>query len=149
MFGLFASKARFEPEEEKQIIAAIKAVERHCTAEVHVHLSGKIRKGLKEDAIVVFKKLKLHKTTHRNGVLFYIVPSHRQFYILGDVGIYQKVEQQFWNELSATMQNRISDGGLVNGILSGIELAGAKLIEFFPATGKSNPNELKDEISRS
>lgn len=149
MFGLFTKKIKLDLEEEKAIVASIRAVEKHCTAEIQVHLASRIKKGIEQDAKIVFKKLKLFKTEHRNGVLIYVIPPLKKFIVLGDIGIHSKVKQDFWEEVTAEMSISFKESDITTGIIKGIELAGKKLIEYFPATGKSNPNELSDEISRS
>lgn len=149
MFGLFTKKVRLLPEEEKTIVTSIRTVEKHCTAELHVHLAGRIKKGIEQDAQLVFKKLKLYKTEHRNSVLIYVIPPLKKFIVLGDIGIHSKVKEEFWQEVAHKISDTIRERDIVHGILKGIELIGIRLTEYFPSTGKSNPNEISDEISRS
>ena len=46
----------------------------------------------------VFKKLGMHKTAERNGVLFYLAVDDRKFAIIGDAGINAKVPAGFWDD---------------------------------------------------
>ncbi len=43
----------------------------------------------------LFKKLGMHKTAERNGVLFYLAVKDRKFAIIGDAGINAKVHAGF------------------------------------------------------
>lgn len=147
MFG-FRRKVYLNPDAEKMIVSAIGDVEKHTRAEIRVHLGRKIRKDILSDAMVVFKKLGMHRTELRSGILIYVVPSLHEFAIVGDIGIHEKVKEAFWNSVRDTMQSSFSGGQIESGIIKGIELAGEKLKEYFPPTGGINPNEISNEISR-
>lgn len=149
MFNLFFSKPKLALEEEEEIVKKIKWAEKQCTAEIHVHLSGRIRKNPLTDATKVFKKLNLHRTEHRNGVLIYVVPIQKQFAIIGDIGIHNKVKDDFWKKVSDAMSFEFGLGSVSGGIIKGIEMAGEQLAIYFPAGNGSNKNELRDEISKS
>ncbi|MCC7298776.1 MAG: TPM domain-containing protein [Bacteroidia bacterium] len=143
----FLRKIKLDPEVEKQIVAAIANAEKDTRAELRVHLSKKIRKSALEDATHVFKKLGMHKTELRSGILIYVIPSEQQFAILGDVGIHEKVTHEFWDSVSQKMTEGFATGNIENGIITGIQLAGEKLKEYYPWHGQ-NPNEISNEISR-
>ena len=54
-------------------------------------------------AAFIFKKLGMHKTELRNGILFYLAVNDQKFAILGDAGINAKVPENFWNEIKEHM----------------------------------------------
>ena len=143
----FLRKIKLNPEVERQIVAAIANAEKDTRAELRVHLSKRIRKSALDDAKVVFKKLGMHKTELRSGILIYVIPSEQQFAILGDVGIHEKVTHAFWEAVSEKMKESFVTGNIENGIITGIQLAGEKLKEYYPWNGH-NPNEISNEISR-
>lgn len=146
MFG-FRRRIRLDSNAEQQIVQAIAAAEDGTRAEIRVHLATKIRKDAYSDAIVVFKKLNLHKTELRSGILIYVIPSEKQFAIVGDIGIHEKVTDEFWQDVSEKMSLSFKTGDMATGIIQGIQLAGTKLKEYFPWKGH-NPNEISNEISR-
>lgn len=146
MFGI-GRRAYLDYDVEKRIVAAIGEAEQHTRAEIRVHLASKVRKDIYTDAVANFKKLGLFKTELRNAVMIYVVPSSKQFAIVGDVGIHEKVTDAFWQEVRDAMEAGFKRN-MGDGIVKGIEMAGAKLTEYFPIGHGANPNELSNEITR-
>jgi len=144
----FGRRAYLDYDAEKRIVSAIGNSEKNTRAEIRVHLSSKIRKDIYTDAVINFKRLGLYKTQLRSAVMIYVVPNSKEFAIVGDVGIHEKVRDEFWQEVRDAMTEEFKSGDIANGIIKGIELAGAKLEEYFPLNQGPNPNELSDKISR-
>ena len=134
------------PEEEKQVVGAIKIAETSTSGEIRVHLESKTRKELYKRTVEVFKKLKMNKTKLRNGVLFYVATEDKTFSIFGDNGINEKVPADFWDETKNLMQSYFQKGEFGKGISEGIILAGEQLKNHFPYQD-DDVNELSDEIS--
>lgn len=147
MFG-FGRKAYLDYDAEKRIVSAIGKAEQNTRAEIRVHLASRIKKEIYADAVVNFRKLGLIKTELRNAVLIYVVPSARSFAIIGDVGIHEKVRDEFWQSVRDAMTDKFKTGDIASGIICGVEMAGAKLEEYFPLKNDHNPNELSNEITR-
>lgn len=144
----FLRKPQLGKEAEARIVQAISMAEKSTRAELRVHLTHKIKKDIFTDAQIVFHKLGLYKTELRSAVLVYVVPKEKQFAIIGDIGIHEKVTDAFWNAVRDEMTESFKNGDIADGIIKGVELAGEKLAEYFPAIGH-NPNELSNEISRN
>ena len=125
---------------------AIATAERHTSGEIRLHIDKVCDVDPLDRAADVFANLEMHKTELRNGVLFYIALDSKKFAILGDAGINQKVEKDFWDKEKALMLNYFKEGELVNGLSEGIKLAGNRLAEYFPYE-RDDINELSDEIS--
>jgi len=138
----------FSDEEKTLILNAIRDAEKETSGEIRVHVSELCPSGELEAAAYWFGKLKMHKTRERNGVLFYLAIKDRRFAIIGDAGINNRVPEGFWNEVSALIQSRFTEGRFAEGLTEGILMAGARLKEYFPIRGESI-NELPDEISFS
>ena len=136
----------FSKSQEQQIIAAIQTAESHTSGEIRVHIQREMPDGLMETAQRTFFKLGMQHTRQRNGILFFLVPSKRQFAILGDSGINAVVPDNFWNDVRDTMQEQFRQGRFTEGLCAGILQAGEKLHAFFPVE-TDNPNELNDTIS--
>lgn len=137
--------------EEDLIAQRIAAVERQTSGEVHVHLaSGRIHKGIMEDAAYVFQQLGLDRTRQRNGVLIYVAVAAHQFAILGDEGIHRVLGQEGWDAEAAKLHEAFAKGDFGPGLLAVIDDIGAVLTKHFPAVaGEHNPDELPNAPSRS
>ena len=136
----------FQPEEEQQIIAAIRQAERQTSGEIRVHLEKNARGDILAAAAHTFQQLGMHETQARNGVLIFLAPERREFAIIGDQGINQKVGENFWQEERDLMQRHFRQGAFCAGICEVIEQIGEKLKAHFPYQ-KDDENELSDEIS--
>lgn len=135
------------PEQEKQVVEAIKIAEKETSGEIRVHLESKSRKELPVRVQEVFKQLKMHKTALRNGVLFYVATEDKTFAVFGDNGINEKVGENFWNEAKDLMLKHFKNNDFGTGLAEAIILAGQQLKTHFPYQ-KDDVNELSDEISK-
>jgi uncharacterized membrane protein len=147
MFG-FGRRAYLDYDSEKRIVNAIGDAEKNTRAEIRVHLAAKIKKDIYQDAVSNFKRLGLYKTELRSAVMIYVVPGKKEFAIVGDVGIHEKVRDEFWQSVRDAMAAEFKTSDMAAGIIKGIELAGHKLEEYFPLNHGPNPNEISNRISR-
>lgn len=136
----------FSTDEKKRILEAILDAERLTSGEIQVHLENHARKPLAERVQEVFNILNISDTSRRNGVLFYLAVKDRQFAILGDAGIDQVVEPDFWDNVRQHMELMFREGKFADGICDGVRMAGQQLVRYFPIT-KDDRNELPDDIS--
>lgn len=136
----------FSKEEREDILLAIKGAELDTSGEIRVHVEAKCKGDAKEKAAYLFKKLEMHKTELRNGVLFYLALQNRKFAILGDVGINRVVPENFWDDIRDRMLNHFRENHFADGLIEGITLAGQQLKKHFPYK-KNDENELPDDIS--
>lgn len=136
----------FSNEEKQQIKQAIFEAEKSSSGEIRVHIENKCHKDVLDCASQAFAQLKMHKTDLRNGVLFYLAIQSKKFAIIGDVGINQKVPDNFWDEIKEEMLEAFKSNDFVGGLSNGIIKAGLQLKEHFPHQ-KNDINELSDEIS--
>jgi len=140
------AKDFFSEADQQQIVVAIKRAEKSTSGEIRVHIEDYKKKTVLDRAAYWFKKMGMHKTALRNGVLFYLAVNSKQFAILGDVGINQKVDDDFWKEVSDVMLEHFKNEKFSEGLSKGIEMAGEKLKKFFPYQS-DDVNELSDDIS--
>ena len=136
----------FTKEEKEDITLAIKNAELDTSGEIRVHIENTCKGDAKDQAAYLFEKLSMHKTELRNGVWFYLAVKNRKFAILGDVGINQKVPENFWDNIRDTMLGRFRENKFTDGLVEGITMAGKQLKEHFPYQ-TDDVNELSDEIS--
>ena len=133
-------------ENERLIKEAIGVAEHQTSGEIRVHLEESCKNDVLDRAAWLFKKLDMHKTKDRNGVLIYLSTKDRKFAIIGDIGINRVVPEGFWNEIKQNMINHFTKGEFAEGIINGIKLTGEQLKQFFPFQ-TDDTNELSDEIS--
>lgn len=136
----------FTKEQQAQILASVKEAESETSGEIRVHIETSFTGDVLDRAAWVFKKLGMHKTAERNGVLFYLAVNDRKFAIIGDAGINAKVPAGFWDDISELLKRNFRDGKFSEGLSEGILLAGEHLRKHFPHK-KDDINELSDEIS--
>lgn len=136
----------FNKEQEAQIIAAIVDAENQTSGEIRVHLEDKCKGDVLTAAKRTFRKLKMHKTTARNGVLIFLAPERKEFAIIGDEGINELVGENFWAAERDLMQQNFRAGEFAKGICAVIAEIGQKLKTHFPYQ-QDDVNELPDDIS--
>lgn len=140
------AKTFFTAEQQQELINAIRNAELETSGEIRLHLEESCGDDVLDRAADVFRKLEMHKTELRNGVLIYLAVKDRQFAIIGDVGINEKVPENFWDEIKDDMVLHFKQGNYIRGLLNAIETSGIQLKHYFPrSTG--DINEMSDEIS--
>ncbi|MEP7196739.1 MAG: TPM domain-containing protein [Saprospiraceae bacterium] len=138
----------FSKAEEDIIINSIRSIELASECEVRVHVDYADPKISPMDAALkVFYKLKMDRTRNRNGVLILLLPDRKEFAILGDIAIHEKVDSNFWETTQQLMSSYFMDCRFVQGTCFVIEHIGVELKKHFPSV--NDHNELPDEISYS
>lgn len=137
-----------QPQDEQRIVAAIEAAELVTSGEVRVHLNDTCSGDPLRDAQKQFQKLGMHRTAERNGILFFIALESHKFAVVGDLGIHTKVGQSFWEGIRDHMVPELKEGRWVDALELGIAEAGRALAEHFPHQGRSDRDELSNEVSR-
>ncbi|MDD6777926.1 MAG: TPM domain-containing protein [Bacteroidales bacterium] len=136
-------------EEQRAVVAAIVEAEACTSGEIRVHVEPKCKCGNPLDrAVEVFGKLGMHETRERNGVLIYIAYASRQFAIIGDRGIDERVPADFWENEKRMLASYLREGRPCEGLCKVIGQVGVNLSEYFPHKD-DDVNEQSDEISYS
>ena len=136
------------PQEEQEIIGAIRAAELATSGEIRVHIECHKDIPTLQRAQELFHFLKMDNTKDENGVLLYIAVDEHQLAIVGDRGIHAKVPDDFWESTKDKMISQFKKGKFKEGIIDGVYCAGEKLGHFFPWK-HGDENELPNEISTS
>lgn len=136
----------FSKLDSDRIVGAIAEAERKSSGQIRVHVTHRKPENLEERAERRFEKLGMTRTAHRNGVLIYIAPKLKRFRILGDTGVHEKCGDEFWKETAAEMEEHFRRGEFTEGVVRGIEKAGALLAAHFPREA-AVVNELPDEVT--
>jgi len=141
----------FDDDELLRISNKIKETERKTSGEICISIKEKRsflqkKKTLRELAVNEFYRLGIAKTRDSTGILFFLVLEERQFYILADKGINEKVSPDTWDQIKDKMQERFLNGEFCKGILFGIEEAGKILSAHFPVK-TDDTNELSNRVN--
>lgn len=139
----FLSKA-----EEQEIVQAIVEAEKNTSGEIRVHIEEHSEKSPLERAQEVFFELNMNETKDKNGVLFYVCVADKKFAILGDKGINEVVEADFWDCTKEVVLSNFKVKNFKKGLVEGILRAGERLQHYFPYQS-DDENELSNEISRN
>jgi len=143
------AKQLFTSEEQEEIKLAIQAAEFQTSGEIRVFVEDKCKESdVMSRAVFQFKRLKMHETALRNGVLIYLAIEDRKFAIIGDAGINDKVASDFWESTKDIMQSHFKKSEMAEGLKHGIAKVGDQLKTLFPHD-KDDKNELPDEIAFS
>ena len=134
--------------DEQEIVQAIVEAEKNTSGEIRVHIEEHSEKSPLDRAQEVFFELNMNETQDQNGVLFYICVSDKKFAIIGDKGINDAVESDFWDGTKDTVIANFKEGNFKKGLVEGILKAGQQLKLYFPYQS-DDTNELSNEISRN
>ena len=148
IFSIFKKQhGFFSAEEQSRIVGAIRNSEKRTSGEIRVYVESKnpLVDPL-ERAALIFFKLKMEETGHRNAVLLYIATKHRELALFGDKGIHEKVGTEYWEKQVQGMLQNFRDNNLVDGIANCITQVGETLCEKFPYNAAEDKNELPDDI---
>lgn len=130
------------------LVEAIQTAENASTGEIRIHIDSNTESENAKAALEVFKRLSMHKTAERNGVLFHVNFEAHYLTIIGDEGIHQKVHQNFWDQLHDKTTAEFAKGNYFEGLRNAVLETGEELKKHFPFLGE-NYNELSDEITFS
>ena len=134
------------PEDELEIVEAIRKAEKDTSGEIRVHIEKKASGDAFDRAKEVFHILKMDETALKNGVLIYLAVDDHSFIICGDKGINDVVSDDFWNCTKDIMAAEFKKGNFKKGLVDGIQRAGEQLQKYFPSV-HDDKDELTNEIS--
>lgn len=136
----------FTKDQQDLILNAIKEGEKATSGEIKVHIETWLNGDVLDRAAWIFRKIGMHKTEQRNGILFYLAVRNKQFAVIGDAGINSKVPADFWNSIRDAIQAKFAENKFTEGLVEGIKTAASQLRNHFPYK-RNDINELPDEIS--
>lgn len=135
----------FDSFQKDKIKLAIQEAEHQTSGEIRVCVEKNCRIQPISRAAYFFKKLKMDRTAHRNGVLIYLAHGDKKFAIIGDSGIHKHTGNEFWDEVKEIMISHFENGNLLEGVIDGVNKSGQKLKKFFPYE-EGKKNELSDDV---
>jgi len=134
-------------EQEQEIVEAIRLAEKETSGEIRVHIEKETSIDTFARAMEVFHLLKMDQTQLKNGVLIYVAVESHAFAICGDKGIDDVVADDFWDSTKEIMASHFKNGDFKQGLVEGIQKAGAELNKYFPCAD-DDTDELTNEISK-
>lgn len=135
----------FTDNEKEVLTQAVKEAERLTSGEIRVYVEKKCPGDPLERSAFLFKKMQIHKTEQRNGVLIYLAVQDKKFAVIGDSGINSLAGNHFWDEVKDTMEKHFRNGRFIVGLTEGINMTGETLKRYFPYQS-DDINELPDDI---
>jgi uncharacterized membrane protein len=127
-------------------------------SEAELITSGEIRVSIRENKTFAernsdlrslaekeFYRLNMHQTRDKTGILLFFLLGEREFYILADEGINEKVSGDVWANISKEIQDNFKNGYFSMGIIKGIESVSKLLSEYFPIK-PDDKNELTNRV---
>jgi uncharacterized membrane protein len=143
------------PREQHAIVEAIRAMETSTTGEIKVHVEARcLATDPYTRAVELFDKLGLHRTDARNGVLIYAAVHDRRYAVIGDIGIDERPDSEFWAEAQRALSVTFRRGAFGEGLIGAVHAVGERLQRRFPwrpeiaaATGVMNKDEIENAIS--
>ena len=135
------------PIEDARVVAAIAAAESHTSGEIRVFISSVKTEEPVVEAEKQFERMNMTQTADRNGVLIFLAPASHTFAVVGDKGVHEKCGLSFWQELAAAMNEHFKRADFTQGLVLGIERAGALLAQYFPRQ-PDDRDELPNRVER-
>ena len=139
----------FRSEDLEAIASAVRRAEALTTAEVRVHMERGVPAGRETlgRAQEIFRRLRMHKTRQRNGVLVYLALEDRKLAIVGDAGIHARVGDAYWAGVRDLMVGHLRAAAARDAVVLAVEELGRALARHFPRGPGDDPDELANEVS--
>ena len=140
----------FSDDDFLRISGKIKEMEKISSGEIKVSIKEskpafKKKLPIRNLAEKEFVRLNMHNTRDKTGILLYLLLSDRQFYILADEGINEKVPENTWDKIRDDIQHKFRSGNFTDGLVNGIDQVGNILSRHFPIK-PDDTNELSDKV---
>jgi uncharacterized membrane protein len=146
-FPFAKRKEFFSHDEQERIVNAIREAEQQTSGEIRVYTESRCRFVDPLDrAAEIFLGLKMDQTKDRNGVLVYVAMKDKQFAVLADQGIHEKVGQTFWNQEVSVMTTHFKKERPAEAIEAVVTDIGQALRTHFPYDRTNDKNELPDDM---
>jgi uncharacterized membrane protein len=149
MFSWFRkNKSLLSQDIQDAVIATIAAAEKRSSGEIRVYVESHCAMVNPIDrSAAIFEQLNMHLTKERNGVLLYLALKDKQFAIVGDEGINQKVGgNNYWEFIASKLKEHFKAGQIKEGICFCVTEIGISLAKHYPEDSSAQINELPNEI---
>jgi uncharacterized membrane protein len=120
--------------DKKRVRDAIVRAEETTSAPIAVSVVPHLEGDVHAAALRALHARGLSRTPERNAVHFFVVPSRREFAVVGDAGAHERLGQAAWDGVAATVERHFRRGDPTAGLIAGIEEIGSLLARHFPRT---------------
>jgi uncharacterized membrane protein len=146
-------KSFLSKQDLSDIAAAIKEAEKQTSGEIRVAVRQKRSKkeqglSVEQVARLEFVHLGMMKTVERTGILLFVLLEGREFFILADEHINQKVAPRSWHTVAEGMAAQFAKKEFRQGLLDAVKSVGDHLAVHFPAK-PGHKNELSNKVDIS
>lgn len=140
----------FSDDELLKISNKIKEAEKKTSAEIVVVIKEKRKlferkKTTREFAEDEFLRAGIGNTADKTGILIFILLSEKQFYILADKKISDKIPQTTFDNIANKMSNQFESGKFTTGIINCIDTLSELLSQDFPIK-PDDSDELSNKV---
>jgi uncharacterized membrane protein len=125
--------------ERRTVAAAIARAEDGTTGRIAVRVIPDASVDAFERAKREFESAGLHRHEPSNAALLLIAPKARQFAVIGDRVLHERVGDAFWNDVVSESQPYFARGALLDGILHAVTRVGDALRMHFSVTEDGDP----------
>src|SRR5690606_27194540 len=130
------------PEDEEEIVEAIRIAENKTSGEIRIHLEPSCGTDALNRAKEIFHWLKMDNTKEANGVLIYVAVKDHTFAVYGDEGINKVVPSNFWDSTKEIILSHFKLKKFKQGLIEGVLKAGEQLQKHFPWDHQDSGNQL-------
>ena len=124
--------------DKKRVRDAIVRAEAATTAPISVSIAPHVAGDVHAAALRDLQRHRPPRARERNAVHFFVVPSRREFAVVGDSGAHERLGQEAWDGVAATVEKHFRLGDPTAGLVAGIEEVGHLLARHFPRTPSSS-----------
>lgn len=96
-------------------------------------------------AVEIFHHHGVSATKDRTGIVIFVSLFEHQVEVLGDIGISERLEKEFWNDLVNEFLTKIKADELTSGLVAAIQTCGSALAKHFPIV-PGDQNELSNKL---
>ena len=117
--------------DKRRVRDAILRAEETAAAPISVAVVPHVLGDVHAAALRALHRRGLSRAPERNAVHFFVVPSRREFAVVGDAGAHERLGQEAWDSVAATVEKHFRLGDPTAGLVAGIEDVGRLLARHF------------------
>jgi uncharacterized membrane protein len=123
--------------EQDSIVRAIREAEDGTSGRIAVRVVPDNSIDAFERARREFQQFGLHRKAERNAALILVAPKARQFAVIGDQALHERVGSAFWNDVVRESGLYFARGETIDGIRYVVARIGEALRAHFPQPAES------------
>jgi uncharacterized membrane protein len=124
--------------DKKRVHDAIVRAEEVTDAPISVSIAPHVSGDVHAAALRALQRHGRSHVTDRNAVHFFVVPSRREFAVVGDAGAHERLGQGAWDSVAATVEKHFRLADPTAGLVAGIEEVSHLLARHFPRNPSSS-----------